>query len=208
MDEIDGITGNEDRSGLQAAIEMIQKTSIPIIFIANDRQKSQIRSLQNYCYEIKFERPSFLNIKSRLLEICANEHIRITHAALDHLIHTCNRDLRSIIHTLNFHYKQSSTTLSNFTKSEKALSTSPFDACTKLFTMANLTISEKLNLYFYDSYLIPLLIDENYLRVVPSDVQHSRIELISKAADSLAIGDIFAKLNYKNNNRTFYSYEA
>ncbi|CAF4194713.1 unnamed protein product, partial [Rotaria magnacalcarata] len=32
MDEVDGVTGNEDRGGIQALIELIQTTRIPIIF--------------------------------------------------------------------------------------------------------------------------------------------------------------------------------
>ena len=215
MDEVDGVSGNEDRGGMQTIIKQLQTTSIPIIFIANDRQASQMRTLANYCYEIKFERPSFLNVKSHILDICSREHIRITHDSLDSLIHACNRDIRHILHTLNLFYQQSSSVLTNLTKSEKALSTSPFDACMKMFSSSDLTVMDKTNLYFHDYSLVPLLIQENYLRVVPSITAdrkpvgtQQRMGLISKAADSFALGDVCSKLNFTNNNRSLISYQV
>jgi replication factor C subunit 1 len=87
MDEVDGVTGNEDRGGIQALIKLIQTTHIPIILIANDRQALKMRTLATYCYEIKFDRPSFLNVKSFILDICSREYIHITHTSLDNLIH-------------------------------------------------------------------------------------------------------------------------
>lgn len=215
MDEVDGVSGNEDRGGLQTIIKQLQTTRIPIIFIANDRQAGNMRTLANYCYEIKFERPSFLNVKSYILDICSREHIRITHGSLDSLIHTSNRDIRHILHTLNLFYQQSSSVLTNLTKSEKALSTSPFDACMKMFSTPDLTVMDKSNLYFHDYSLVPLLIQDNYLRVVPSITAErkpvgtlQRMELISKAADSFAWGDVCSKLNFTNNNRSLIGYQV
>jgi replication factor C subunit 1 len=215
MDEVDGVTGNEDRGGIQALIKLIQTTHIPIILIANDRQALKMRTLATYCYEIKFDRPSFLNVKSFILDICSREYIHITHTSLDNLINACNRDIRKIIHTLNLYYKQSSTNISNISNIEKALSTSPFDACMKMFSLSDISLIDKTNLYFHDSSLVPLLIQDNYLRVVPSITAErkligtqQRMELISKSADSLAIGDICSKLNFTNASRSLMGYQV
>ncbi|UJR23339.1 hypothetical protein I4U23_026353 [Adineta vaga] len=215
MDEVDGVTGNEDRGGMQSLIELIRTTRIPIILIANDRQVVKIRTLISYCYEIKFDRPSFLNVKSFILDLCSREHIHITHNSLDNLINVCNRDIRKIIHTLNLYYKQSLSLLTNVSNLEKALSTSPFDACMKMFTSSNMNLNDKTNLYFHDSSLVPLLIQENYIRVVPSITAErqpvgtrQRMKLISKVADSLALGDICSKLNFTNGNRSLIGYQA
>ena len=215
MDEVDGITGNEDRAGIQALIKRLQTTRVPIILIANDRQASKMRTLATHCYEIKFDRPSFLNVKSFILDICSREYIHITHTSLDHLIHVCNRDIRKIIHTLHLYYKQSSSILSNISNIDKALATSPFDACMKMFAMPNLTLLDKNNLFFYDYSLVPLLIQENYLRIVPSITAErrpvgtrQRLELISQAADSLALGDICSKMNFTHGNRSLLGYQS
>lgn len=215
MDEIDGVTGNEDRGGIQALIKHIQTTQTPIILIANDRQTMKMRTLASYCHEIKFDRPSFLNVKSFILDICSREFIHITHSALDNLINSCNRDIRKIIHTLNLYYKQSSSIMSNVTNFEKASSTSPFDACMKMFSSPNMSLIDKTNLYFHDSSLVPLLIQHNYIRVVPSITAErkpigtrQRVELISKAADCLVIGDICSKLNFINGSYSLMGYQV
>lgn len=188
-------------------IEYVKNTSIPIILISNDSSSTEFRKLNQFCEEIRFQRASLLNIKSRLMEICSNERIRITHQELDRIIELCHRDLRKILLTLHFYCKQSSTILTNFIKSERLLPSNPFDAVTKLFSTKNLTLNEKSNLYFYDRFLMPLLIHENYLRVVPSDLTR-RLDLISRTADSLAVGDVFSKLIRTDSNRTSYSYEV
>ncbi|CAM2710786.1 unnamed protein product [Rotaria socialis] len=215
MDEVDGVTGNEDQGGIQALIELIQTTRIPIIFIANDRQAVKMRTLISHCYEIKFERPSFLNVKSFILDICSREHIHILHSSLDNLINGCNRDIRKIIHSLHLYYKESSSTVSAVVNVEKALSTSPFDACMKMFSSSNISLIDKTNLYFYDSSFLPLLIQDNYIRVVPSMASkrkpigtRQRIELISKAADSLTFGDVCSKLNFTNGSRSLIGYQS
>lgn len=53
MDEVDGV-GAGDRGGLQALIQVIKDSKVPIICICNDRQSMKIKSLANYCYDLKF----------------------------------------------------------------------------------------------------------------------------------------------------------
>ena len=53
MDECDGV-GMGDRGGMQALIQIIKDTKSPIICICNDRQSAKVKSLANYCYDLKF----------------------------------------------------------------------------------------------------------------------------------------------------------
>ena len=75
MDEVDGMSGNEDRGGVSAIIDIIKKTKIPIICIANDRQSPKLKTLVNYCYDLKFVHPDKRAISMRLAEICRKENI-------------------------------------------------------------------------------------------------------------------------------------
>ena len=63
MDEVDGMSGNEDRGGVQELIQLIKQTKIPIIGICNDRNHPKMRSLVNYCFDIRFQRPPIKQIK-------------------------------------------------------------------------------------------------------------------------------------------------
>lgn len=66
MDEVDGMAGNEDRGGIQELINLIKKTNIPIICMCNDRQHQKIRSLVNYCYDLRFSKPRLEQITVHL----------------------------------------------------------------------------------------------------------------------------------------------
>lgn len=55
MDEVDGMSAG-DRGGMAELIQLIKKTKIPIICICNDRSSPKVRSLANYCLDLRFRR--------------------------------------------------------------------------------------------------------------------------------------------------------
>ena len=63
MDEGDGMAGNEDRGGMQELIALIKNTRIPVICMCNDRSHPKVRSLANYCFDMRFQRPRLEQIK-------------------------------------------------------------------------------------------------------------------------------------------------
>ncbi|KAF2897615.1 hypothetical protein ILUMI_08559 [Ignelater luminosus] len=63
MDEVDGMAGNEDRGGVQELISLIKNSNVPIICMCNDRNHPKVRSLVNYCLDLKFSRPRLEQIK-------------------------------------------------------------------------------------------------------------------------------------------------
>lgn len=56
MDEVDGMSGS-DRGGLQALVECIKETRIPIVCICNDNESRKLMTLMANCYHIKFLAP-------------------------------------------------------------------------------------------------------------------------------------------------------
>lgn len=63
MDEVDGMSGNEDRGGVQELIALIKKSKIPIIAMCNDRNHPKIRSLANHCFDLRFYKPRIEQIR-------------------------------------------------------------------------------------------------------------------------------------------------
>lgn len=55
MDEVDGMSSG-DRGGITELISIIKKTKIPIICCCNDRSSPKIRSLANYCLDLRLRR--------------------------------------------------------------------------------------------------------------------------------------------------------
>ncbi|KAH9634454.1 hypothetical protein HF086_008288 [Spodoptera exigua] len=101
MDEVDGMAGNEDRGGLQELIGLIKSSSVPIICMCNDRQSQKMRSLVNYCYDLRFNRPRVDQIKSAMLSICFKEGIKIPPDVLSQLIVSANQDVRQTLNLLS-----------------------------------------------------------------------------------------------------------
>lgn len=103
MDEVDGMSGNQDRAGIAEMINMIKTTKIPIICICNDRQSQKIRSLANHCFDLRFNRPNAQQIKGRMLTVKAREKIAISPEVMDQMIEASNQDVRQCIYSLQLY---------------------------------------------------------------------------------------------------------
>lgn len=101
MDEVDGMAGNEDRGGVAELIKLIQKTGMPIICICNDRSHPKMRSLVNYCFDLRFTRPRIEQIKAHMLSVCFKEGIKMSGDALNELIISSNQDIRQVLHYIS-----------------------------------------------------------------------------------------------------------
>lgn len=66
MDEVDGMAGNEDRGGVQELILLIKNAKCPVICMCNDRNHPKIRTLSNYCFDLRFHKPRLEQIKVRI----------------------------------------------------------------------------------------------------------------------------------------------
>uniref|UniRef100_A0A914Z3P2 AAA+ ATPase domain-containing protein n=1 Tax=Panagrolaimus superbus TaxID=310955 RepID=A0A914Z3P2_9BILA len=103
MDEVDGMSGNQDRAGIAELIQMIKTTKIPIICICNDRQSPKIRSLANHCFDLRFQRPSAIQIKAKIMSVKVKEKVQIPMDAIEQIIEAANQDLRQCIYSLQLY---------------------------------------------------------------------------------------------------------
>ncbi|XP_028302099.1 replication factor C subunit 1 isoform X2 [Gouania willdenowi] len=202
MDEVDGMAGNEDRGGIQEMIGLIKSSKIPIICMCNDRNHQKIRSLANYCFDLRVQRPRVEQIKAAMMSIAFKEGIKIPPPALNEIILASNQDVRQVIHNLSMWSANDKVMTYDQCKKDAAsarkdLKMGPFDVCRKVFAAgeesAHMSLIDKSDLFFHDYSLAPLFVQENYLHVRPaaarSDLK-SHLVLISKAADSICDGDL------------------
>lgn len=124
MDEVDGMAGNEDRGGIQELIQLIKFTKIPIICMCNDRNHPKIRSLVNYCFDLRFARPRVEQIKvwshryfclwkklqniangplfqGYMMSVCFKEKLHLSSEALVDIITSANNDVRLVLNHLS-----------------------------------------------------------------------------------------------------------
>jgi len=176
---------------------------VPIICICNDRQSPKVRSLVNSCVDLRFQKPQVTQVRSRLLTILHREGRKVPANVLDKLVSGSQSDIRQVLNMLStwsltkdtMDYDEG-TALSK--ASEKYVAMNPFQIAEQLLVESNyraLSLADKFDAYFNDYQLAPLMIQENYVRMNPTDARGPNgeldaIELMSKAADSLSDADL------------------
>jgi len=100
FDELDGLTGREDRGGVGAIIKVVKQARCPIILIANNAYDPRLASLRYYCLLIAFKKPRAQEVTKRLKQICEREGIEAEEAALKFIAQRSQGDVRSAINDL------------------------------------------------------------------------------------------------------------
>ena len=171
MDECDGMSAG-DRGGMAELIQLIKKTKVPIICACNDRSSPKVRSLVNHCLDLRFRRPEARQVVPRITEICRQEGLKVGTNTIEELVASTQGDIRQILNLLST-YRLTGETL-NFDESKqlgqsskKDIEEGPFDALHSLLSgqsFNRMTMNQKIDLYFVDSGLMPLMVHENYLK--------------------------------------------
>lgn len=97
VDEIDGLSGTKDRGGLLALINIIKKTSFPMILTAFDPYDRKYSKLRRICDLAFFDNLNYTDIFKKLSDICNKEGIKFEEIALKSLARRCGGDLRAAI---------------------------------------------------------------------------------------------------------------
>eukprot|EP00698_Gefionella_okellyi_P019575 TRINITY_DN6014_c0_g1_i1.p1 TRINITY_DN6014_c0_g1~~TRINITY_DN6014_c0_g1_i1.p1 ORF type:complete len:899 (-),score=233.47 TRINITY_DN6014_c0_g1_i1:479-3175(-) len=196
MDEVDGMSGG-DRGGAAELTQLIKTSKIPVICIGNDMGSPKMRSLKNVCFELPFRRPTVQQIGERLLSVARLQGIATDKPSMEKLAELTHSDIRQSLHMLQLWHSRSSALTFQDVRSyvqaaSKDFTTNPFDAARSLVSAGdNRTTSfgRKVEAYFVDSSLLPLMVQENYLMTSGPD-----FEQYLAAADSISDGDIVDKV--------------
>ncbi|KAJ3656144.1 hypothetical protein Zmor_015242 [Zophobas morio] len=209
MDEVDGMAGNEDRGGMQELIQLIKNSSVPIICMCNDRNHQKIRSLVNYCFDLRFTKPRLEQIRGAMMSICFKENIDISPQALSEIIAGTGCDVRQTLNHLSVLGSTKEKITSEIAEKEAKSSKKdtimgPWEVCRTVFTKSehkDMSVADKGRLFFYDYSLGPLFVHENYLKVQPDKADKKQTLLkAALAAHSLSTGDIVDAKMRKSNN--------
>ncbi|TIC28236.1 DNA replication factor C, large subunit [Wallemia mellicola] len=218
FDECDGMSAG-DRGGIGAMNALIKKTRIPIICICNDKSNPKMRPFQNTCGDILFRRPEASQIRSRIMSILHKEKMKLDSNVVDQLISGSQSDIRQVINmistwkllsnTMNYDQGKELSEKSNYV-SLRVQDNQKFSIQTPWTVMSNLfsphmfgptnqkPLAAKADYYFHDHSLIPLFVQENYVKCNPvkaRDSDHNRsefnrIKCLSDAADAISDGDL------------------
>ena len=206
MDEVDGMCAG-DRGGLQALIEVIKETKIPIICICNDRRSPKLKKIANHAYDIRFTKPSKQQITARMMEILRKEGIEADSTSIENIVESTGCDVRQSLIVLEMWARQTKVVTPAMAKSGiRRMNKDPlsminnFEAAARLLNkkeLRGLRYREKVDLFFIDFDFIPLLIHENYVLAMTNEP--NQLKRLSLAADSIVLGDVMNK--YMRDNK-------
>ena len=211
MDEVDGMSSG-DRGGVAELIQIIKNTRVPIICIANDGYNQKIKSLKNYCLELKFSKPMHTQVVKRLKMIAESEGFRVHNEnALEKLYLGSGNDIRHVINALqtwrmrtsDIRYDDVAAERAGGGKDSSIQQTSAFDVVPRWFLSdsdhKDASFRDRLDMFFYDTDLMPLFVQENYVKVrvsLPRDESYSKdrgdyniIRRMAEAADCISEAD-------------------
>jgi replication factor C large subunit len=100
FDELDGISGREDRGGVGAITAVVKSAQCPIVLIANNAYEPKLSSLRYYCQLIEFKKPPTSEVQKHLTRICKAEGIAADEAALKFIAQRSEGDVRSALNDL------------------------------------------------------------------------------------------------------------
>ena len=212
MDEVDGMSAG-DRGGVGALAAVAKKTSIPIILICNERRLPKMKPFDFVTADFAFKRPTTDQIKGRIATIAFREGMSLPQPVLQAIIEGGNADIRRIINMVStikidnrdMDFEDSGKMAKAW---EKHVILKPWDIVSKIMRpqmfaeSSKTTLNEKTELYFNDHEFSYLMLQENYLKSVPSLLSNHNgkernlkyLELAEKAASSISDGDLVDRM--------------
>ena len=97
VDELDGIAGNEDRGGIAALAELIEKAAFPVILIANDAYEQKLKTLRTKSLLVEFGPVNNAAMVTVLQKIFQTEKVNADENIVKALARRSGGDLRGAI---------------------------------------------------------------------------------------------------------------
>jgi replication factor C subunit 1 len=173
MDEIDGLSG-----GIGDIAELIKKSRIPIICIANERPP-KLKPIISITQEIKCSRPMKITVAAAL----AKKIPGTTKEQIERLCEQSGNDIRSILNTLDFAQGSASRIMTTQKDKEDDI----FSATFKLMRNKKMSFTEADDLVFTDCNMVPLMVQEAYAAAATT------VDELADAAERLSFGDLISK---------------
>jgi replication factor C large subunit len=188
VDEMDGLSGQEDRGGVSAIVEQIKKSSFPMVLTASNPWDNKFSSIRSNTLMIEYKSLDYLTIYEILKGICKIEHIEYDEMSLKGLARRAGGDARAAINDLQALVleskkltKESLDELSPRDQTETML-----NALTQIFKTTDPAIAVKaFDTIQEDQDACFLWLDEN----IPKE--YERPQDLARAYDALSRADVF-----------------
>jgi replication factor C subunit 1 len=213
MDEVDGMSTG-DRGGLAELNKLIKTSEVPIVCICNDAGSPKMRTLKGNCLYLLFEPLTPNQVRPRLFAIAKAEGMSMDYQTADALCAQAGGDMRQILNLMQMWSNGTATDriTGSGTKNEQR---SPFDLMGDFLdaqAFRKTPLMDKMESYFGDASLVPLLVQENYLSTQPAVRNHrdplDMCRKLKATADSIAAADVLETKSRIQGSFGFMPYHA
>ena len=190
IDEIDGLSGREDRGGIQSITKIIADSIYPVIMTATNPFENKFSSLRSKSCMIEFKALDYVSVFQILKNICGHENIKYDDDALKSLSRMAGGDARAAINDLQsaVQNKKELTKESLEELPDRGRTDNIMTALNKIFKTTDLKIAiaafenveEDLNEQL-------LWIDENLPK------EYTKPEELAKAYEMISKADVFSR---------------
>jgi len=188
VDEIDGLSGKEDRGGVQALLGLLSDSNFPIVLTCNSPWDSKLSSIRSKSRLIEFKKLSEKEIFGILKGIVNRENINARDDLLINLSKTSKGDLRAAINDLQFN--------STDTREKKE---TIFNIMRDIFKTKNKEVLRSLEKLDMDIDEVFLWLDENL------PLEYKGRDLVN-AYDALSKADVFRGRIIRQQHWRFLAY--
>lgn len=199
IDEVDGVSGNDDRGGVQELIRLLDSTPYPMIITANDIWDKKFSSLRRKSQLVKLKELDYKTIRNILIDILRKEKKFVDQDVLKSIAIKAKGDLRAAINDAQtasnledpsqIMFDERNKEVDIFSALRMIFKGSPNKNMLKVFDSLNMNLDE-----------IMLWIEEN----IPTEYEG---EELVRAYDALSKVDIFKRRIYKQQYWRFLVYE-
>lgn len=201
IDEVDGISGRDDRGGSRAINEIIKNAKQPVILMANDPYSKNIASIKRNAEVLKFTKIRSNSLTAQLKRICQQEDITYDPDVLVQLAKQSSGDLRSAITTLQAIVDDKKITQENLdVVSQKNIKQNVFDTLrTILKSKTPEHVKDAMNTDGEPQFLIELLA-ENIPR------EYEKTYEIARAYEMISLADVNLGRAFRTQDYTYWKY--
>jgi replication factor C large subunit len=190
IDEIDGLSGKEDRGGIQAITKLIGESHFPILLTATNPWDNKFNALRRKCELIGFEPLDCAAVFRILRKICEKEKIKYEESVLKGLARRAGGDARAAINDLQTltQEKRELTKESLEELAERNRENSIIDALLRIFKTTDVKVAAGAFDNVREDLDEQLLwLDENVPR------EYTKPADLARAYDKLSIADVFSR---------------
>lgn len=202
FDEIDGLSGYEDKGGVGEMIKIIKESRYPVIMIANDPYNKRLIELRKNADMINFRKLTVWDVIKRLQRIADDEKVSVNREHIHMIAKKSDGDLRSAINDLEVICRSIKPTLEEVQQlGLREREVSIFDALKSLFK-ASSAMSAKFSIGSVekDPEEIFWWIENNITN------EYEDPEEIADAFEMLSRADVFRQRIRSRQNWKFLSY--